>query len=97
MTKTRLQVSMCDHRCSKPVAHRTGRHSFVAVQTLSGFVATTHAAIERCQYTCAKSQLQEAVEALFEAITFLSRGLKLLSSDVSNSGRRFWRAALGKS
>lgn len=41
-------------------------------------------------------QMQEAVEAVLEAVTFMTRGLKLLSSDVSNSGRRFWRAALGK-
>mmetsp|Transcript_3050 Transcript_3050/g.8024 ORF Transcript_3050/g.8024 Transcript_3050/m.8024 type:complete len:678 (-) Transcript_3050:373-2406(-) len=45
--------------------------------------------------TKTRLQLQEALEAVLEAVTFMVRGLKLLTSDVTNSGRRFWRAATG--
>ncbi|KAF5837599.1 hypothetical protein DUNSADRAFT_4170 [Dunaliella salina] len=45
--------------------------------------------------TKTRLQLQEALEAVLEAVTFMVRGLKLLTSDITNSGRRFWRAATG--
>ncbi len=39
--------------------------------------------------------MREALEKVREAVTFMLRGLKLLSSDISNSSRLFARAAVG--
>lgn len=41
-------------------------------------------------------QSQEALGKVREAIDFLVRGVRLLGSDVANSGRLFTRAALGE-
>ncbi len=41
-------------------------------------------------------QALESLDKVKEAVDFLTRGVKLLGSDVANSGRVFMRAALGE-
>lgn len=40
-------------------------------------------------------QLDEGLAKVREGVVFLGRGVKLLGSDVGNSGRLFWKAASG--
>lgn len=47
--------------------------------------------------TRAQLQLAEAWGKVGEGVTFMVRGIKLLGSDVGNSGRLFWKAAMGES
>lgn len=45
--------------------------------------------------TRVRLQIMESIEKLQEAVNFLLRGVRLLGSDVANTGRLFSRAALG--
>jgi hypothetical protein len=49
-----------------------------------------------CSLAVCHAQVKEALDKVKDAINFMTRGLKLLGSDISTAARLFGKAAMGK-